>query len=72
MSQQIKLSKCVDINPNNKALFCIQNKCVNCGMCLNKCKQSAGACGFYDIADTKNNHQICICLLYTSDAADEL
>lgn len=60
MSQQIKLSKCVDINPNNKALFCIQNKCVNCGMCLNKCKQSAGACGFYDIADTKNNHQICI------------
>lgn len=60
MSQQIKLSKCVDINPANKALFCIQNKCVNCGMCLNKCKQSAGCCGFYDIADTKNNHQVCI------------
>ncbi len=60
MTQQIKLSKCVDINPENRALFCIQNKCVNCGMCLNRCKQSSAVCGFYDNNETKFKHQICI------------
>lgn len=73
MTQQIKLSKCVDINPLNKALFCIQSKCINCGMCLTKCKTSAGAYGFYDINDTKNKHQVCIgcgqCIMVCPTAA---